>query len=111
MTRLTAGNAAVAAPSPIATAKSSEPTPSPVPTAKGIARQKPRRMPCARLIMLFGPGVTVAIRQNIVNGAIASSAISSPLSVLLHWHGVARRERRVLNQSDMTILGNPADGD
>src|SRR6185312_16668152 len=81
MIRLIVGEAAVAAPSPSATAKSSEPTPSPVPMAKGIARQKPRRIPCARLIMLFGPGVAVAIRQNSMNGAIESSAIFAHLSV------------------------------
>jgi hypothetical protein len=34
--------------------------------------------------MLFGPGVTVAIRQNTTNGEIESSAILGCPSFLLH---------------------------
>src|SRR5262249_34728550 len=112
MIRLITGEADVAAPSPVATANRSEPTPNPVPIAKGIARQNPRCMPCARLIMLFGPGVAVAIRQNNMKGAREISAISARPSVCYISDCITCRKRPVLNQSDMmTVLGDPANRD
>src|SRR5262245_45632530 len=98
MKLLIAGEPAAAAPRPSATANSNEPTPNPVPTAKGSAGQKPRRIPCARLIMLFGPGVRVATRQNSRNGTSARSAISDHPSACYVSGDVADQQRRVLNQ-------------